>query len=155
MASPVSDRTYSLDTTTAAWIPAGPGLAFKPLAFLPDNGGWIQLLRLEPGTVIPRHRHTGEVHALNVSGERLLTDIDEVIGPWTYVHESPGDIDTWMAIGDEPCIIHVEVRGTVEYLDERDDVAVVVDGALQHRLYTAWCQQNSQPPNSALAPFEG
>jgi 2,4'-dihydroxyacetophenone dioxygenase len=154
MTSPASVRTYSLDTNDVAWIPAGAGLSFKPLAYLAGNAGWVQLLRLEPGTVIPRHRHTGEVHAINVSGQRMLIDTGEVIGPWTYVHESPGDVDTWMAIGDEPCIVHIEVRGTVEYLDEFDEIDVVVDGALQYGIYEAWCREHHQTPHPGLAPLE-
>ena len=29
-------------------------------------------LRLEPGTVVPLHRHHGEVHGYNLAGERKL-----------------------------------------------------------------------------------
>jgi hypothetical protein len=144
--------TYALDTNDLGWVPATPGLSFKPLAFLPDNSGWVQLLRLEPGTVIPRHRHTGSVHALNLSGHRLLIDRDEVIGPMGYVRESPGDIDSWQAVGDEPCIVHVEVLGTVEYLDPSGTPELVVDGDLQQQLYTAWCRDHDLTPDPRLVP---
>jgi quercetin dioxygenase-like cupin family protein len=146
-------ETYVLDTARMDWVPAGPGLSFKPLRFLPANGGWVQLLRLEPGTLIPRHRHTGEVHALNLSGYRRLIESDTVIGPGTYVHESRGDVDSWQAVGDEPCLIYVEVYGAVEYLDSEGDVLVQVDGDLQRRLYEDWCAASQREP--ALRAADG
>lgn len=143
--------TYALDTDSVGWVPTSPGLSFKPLAFLPGNAGWVQLLKLEPGTLIPRHRHTGDVHALNLQGSRRILDTDELIEPLTYVHENAGDVDSWMAVGDEPCIIYVEVNGTVEYLGDDDEPALVVDAALQQALYRGWCDEHGVKPLPALA----
>jgi 2,4'-dihydroxyacetophenone dioxygenase len=147
--------TYALDSHAIDWIPAGPGLSFKPLAFRPDNAGWVQLLRLDPGTTIPRHRHTGEVHAFNLAGHRLILGTDQVVGPQTYVHERPGDVDSWMAIGDVPCVVHVDVLGTVEYLGADDEPEVVVDAALQRELYVRWCAEHERPPHPSLVRAVG
>lgn len=143
--------TYVVDSQAMDWVPAGAGLAFKPLAFLPNNGGWIQLLRLEPGTTIPLHRHTGEVHALNLSGHRVVAGTEATIGPYTYVHECAGDVDTWTAVGSEPCVVHVEVHGTVDYLNEDGTIELVVDAELQRQLYLAHCEAVGCPPNADLA----
>lgn len=155
MEATVQPTTYALDAHAIDWVPAGPGLSFKPLAFHPGNAGWVQFLRLDPGTVIPRHRHTGEVHALNLQGHRLILDTGQVIGPFAYVHESAGDIDSWMAVGDEPCIIHIEVLGTIEYLGPGDRVATTVDGNLQRQLYLRHCAEKGQKPQAALAGSPG
>ncbi|MDB4986012.1 MAG: cupin protein [Myxococcaceae bacterium] len=144
--------TYVLDTSCMDWVPAGPGLSFKPLRFFPGNAGWAQLLRLEPGTVIPRHRHTGEVHAYNLSGHRLLIESNTRVGPGTYVHEAAGDVDSWEAVGDEPCLLYVEVHGTVEYLQPDGAVAVAVDGNLQRKLYEDWCAANGPKPEPLAGP---
>jgi 2,4'-dihydroxyacetophenone dioxygenase len=69
----------ALDTLSLPWIPLGPGESFKPLHFYPDNRARALLLRLEPGTVVPRHRHLGDVQAFNLSGQRQL-DTGEVVG---------------------------------------------------------------------------
>jgi 2,4'-dihydroxyacetophenone dioxygenase len=144
-------ETYALDTHGVEWVPAGPGLSFKPLAFLPRNSGWVQLLRIDPGTVIPRHRHTGEVHAFNLEGHRLiLGPTGQVVGPLTYVHERIADIDSWMAVGDVACVVHVEVHGTVEYLGADDEPELVVDADLQRGLYLAWCDEHDRSPNPRL-----
>jgi len=138
--------TYALDTHDMDWVPAGPGLCFKPLRFFPNNGGWAQLLRLEPGTLIPPHRHTGEVHAFNLSGHRHLIEANVSVGPGTYVHEAAGDIDSWRAVGDEPCVVYVEVHGSVEYLRPDGSVEVAVDGELQRKLYQGWCAAHQREP---------
>ncbi len=79
------------------------------------------LLRVEPGTLIPRHRHEGDVHAFNLAGRREL-HTGEIVGPGGYVYEPPGNVDSWRAIGDEPVIVHVVARGALDYLGEDDRV---------------------------------
>ncbi len=55
-----------LRTEDMPWIPTSPGKSFRPLRF--DAGGWSELMRLEPGSLVARHRHTGHVHALTCRG---------------------------------------------------------------------------------------
>jgi len=98
------------------WVALGSGRSFKPLRFFADDRGFVELLRLEPGTAIPLHRHTGEVHAYNVQGSRRL-NTGELIGPGDYVHEPAGNVDAWAVVGDEALIVLVVVMGAVEYLD--------------------------------------
>ena len=40
----------------------------QPLRF--EGHGWSELMCLEPGSVVALHRHTGDVHAYNLSGTR-------------------------------------------------------------------------------------
>jgi quercetin dioxygenase-like cupin family protein len=105
------------------WQPISPGFALKVLrGGASDDDTRVLLLRLEPGTETGRHRHTGEIHALNLAGRRKILDTDEVIGPGGYLYEPPGNCDNWMAIGDEPVIVYLTARGTIEYLDEHGGV---------------------------------
>jgi hypothetical protein len=62
-----AEPAYPLDTESQPWIPTGPGKSFRP-RFSED--GWSELMRLEPGSMVALHRHTGDVHALNLSGRR-------------------------------------------------------------------------------------
>jgi 2,4'-dihydroxyacetophenone dioxygenase len=132
------------DTSQMDWIPLREGLSFKPITFFPGDTGCQILLRVEPGTVIPLHRHTGEIHGFNLSGQRRLLDSDRVIGPGMYVYEPPGNVDTWKAIGDEPCVIHIEVNGRIEHLDDRGEVVMVVDAASYRRIYLDWQARASE-----------
>src|SRR5580704_12963845 len=71
-----------LDTQSMPWIATGPGKAFRPLRFTAD--GWSELMRLDPGSMVALHRHTGEVHAFNLSGTREIFGTGERVGPGNY-----------------------------------------------------------------------
>lgn len=111
-----------IDHESLPWQPIRPGFSLKLFRGGTDADTRALLLRLEPGTVVPRHRHEGEVHAWNLAGARKLLDTGEVVGPGGYVYEPPGNVDSWMAVGDEPAIILVTVRGAIETLGENDEV---------------------------------
>ncbi|MBZ4418039.1 cupin domain-containing protein [Myxococcus sp. RHSTA-1-4] len=130
-------------TDRIPWVPMGrPGFSFKPLRFFHDDSGWMYLLRVEPGTLVPLHRHTGEVHGYNLAGQRKLIDTGEVIGPGTYVYEPAGNVDSWMAVGDEPVILHITVRGAVEYLGQDGEVVGRVTSNDRLQSYRRWCEEN-------------
>jgi len=129
----------ALDTETVPWIPLGPGQSFKPLRFFAR--GRALLLKLDPGTVVPRHRHLGEVHGYTVRGFRKL-DTGEVIGPGGYVYEPPGNVDSWMAIGEEPVIVHILSFGAMEYLADDDTVVRRDSPATLRETYLRYCREN-------------
>lgn len=103
------------------WMPEGEGKWSLPIAFLPEGAGWVELMRLRPGVRVGLHRHTGEVHALNLQGSRRLND-GRLVGVGEYVYEPSGNADWWQAEGAEDLIVHVVVKGAVEYLGAHRDV---------------------------------
>lgn len=113
-----------------AWMPEGEGKWSLPLQFLPeaDGGGWVELMRLAPGTKLTLHRHHGEVHGLNLQGRRRLDD-GRIVAAGDYIFEPNGNVDSWEAVGDEVLVLHVVVRGDVDYVNS--------DGRLQRRITTA------------------
>jgi 2,4'-dihydroxyacetophenone dioxygenase len=150
-----------VDTAGIPWVPLGPGLSFKPVRFLWKLRGRIVLLRLEPGTLIPTHRHGGEVHAFNLSGQRKLLESGEVVGAGGYVYEPPGNVDSWMAVGDGPLIVHLTAYGAVEYLGENGEVRQRETAATLLEAYHRHCDTQGLAPldlleredYTALAPF--
>ena len=133
-----------LDTQSMPWIATGPGKAFRPLRFTAD--GWSELMRLEPGSMVALHRHTGEVHAFNLSGTREIAGNGDRVGPGGYVYEPAGNVDEWGAVGDEPCIVHIKVTGAIEYLGEDGQVIETVSAKTQHAVYLAWCREHGVRP---------
>ncbi|MBB3062528.1 cupin domain-containing protein [Microbulbifer rhizosphaerae] len=134
--------TRSVSDTDAPWVPLGEGKAFKPLRFLCDNRGFVELLRLEPGVEIGWHRHTGEVHAFNLQGTREL-HTGERIGPGDYVYEPPGNTDRWRAIGEVPLVLLVVVMGEVDYLDADGEVSARYSAGTLQELYRRYCEEQS------------
>ena len=133
-----------LDTESMPWIATGPGKAFRPLRFAAD--GWSELMRLEPGSIVALHRHTGDVHAFNLSGTREVFGTGERVGPGSYVYEPAGNVDEWGAVGEQPCIVHIKVTGAVEYLGEDGQVIETVSAETQRAACLAWCREYGVRP---------
>jgi len=133
-----------LDTGSMPWIPTGSGKSFRPLRFTAD--GWSELMRLEPGSSVAVHRHTGEVHAFNLAGTREIFGTGELVGPGAYVYEPAGTVDGWGAVGDEPCVVHIKVTGTIEYLGQNGEVIEAVNAGTQREIYLAWCREHAVLP---------
>ena len=123
----------------ADWIPEGEGKWSLPIQFLPDDAGWVELMRLSPGTRLGLHRHTGEVHALTLTGERRLND-GRMVRPGDYIHEPAGNVDWWEATGTEELLVHVVVKGSVEYLGPHHTVLQRITTADRRADYQRWCE---------------
>lgn len=125
------------DAQALPWAPVSPGYSFKALHTAPDASEWVLMMRFEPGTIVPRHRHLGPTHVFNVAGHRKL-DTGEIIGPGGYVLELPGNIDSWSVVGTEPLILFVTVNGEVHYVDENDQVIRRTSAATSLEAYRAY-----------------
>lgn len=132
------DRTsHPLSTLEQPWMPLSPGISVRPLWF-GDDERTLQL-RVDPGVSVGRHRHTGPVHAFNVSGSRELGN-GEIAGPGDYVHEPAGNADCWRAVGDVPCIVQITLSGRVVYIADDGSEANYTDTAKLKEQYVDWCR---------------
>jgi 2,4'-dihydroxyacetophenone dioxygenase len=151
MHTPSTIRHHLVDTACAEWIPLEPGQAFKPIA-LPDTGPRQLLLRVDPGTVVGLHRHHGPVHGFTLAGTRVLLDpAGHVAAPaGAYVHEPAGTVDSWMAVGDEPCVVHIAIEGAMDTVDDRGEVLRSSGTPELRRIYLAWCAATGAEPSTAV-----
>jgi len=82
-----------------AWEGVAAGISVKVLATDPDNRRVTMLVRLDPGTDYPPHRHAGieELHLLD--GELLIDDRE--LHPGDYNRAEPGTVDhrVWSKTG--------------------------------------------------------
>jgi 2,4'-dihydroxyacetophenone dioxygenase len=145
---PANYNSQALDSESIPWIPLGPGESFKPLRFFPNDRGRVLLLRLEPGTIAPRHRHLGDVHGFNLSGSRQLLETGEIVGPGAYVFEPAGNVDSWMAVGDEPVIVHITSFGAMEYLGNNDEVLRRDTASSLRDVYLRYCEEHNLAPRN-------
>jgi len=149
MATTAAACPHPVRTEEMAWIPTGGGKSFRPLRFDPD--GWSELMRLDPGSVVGLHRHTGEVHAFTLAGVRQILGTDEILAAGDYLHEPTGNVDSWQAVGDEPCVVHIQITGAVEYLDDTaTQVVGRADSNTQRQTYLAWCAGHGLAPHPSL-----
>ncbi|MFZ5616705.1 MAG: cupin domain-containing protein [Pseudomonadota bacterium] len=140
------DKTSTpIMTTELPWMPLSPGVSVRPLRFAGDERS-LQL-RVDPGVSVGRHRHTGAVHAFNVSGSREL-GTGEIAGPGAYVYEPPGNEDCWRCVGDEPCIVQINLTGRVIYVGDDGEMLSFTDTARLREQYLAWCAANGVAPQA-------
>lgn len=126
------------------WIPESPVKSWKPLRFFGDGRGFVEMMRMSPGAIMPLHRHTGEIHAFNLEGERLLCT-GERIGPGEYVYEPSGNTDWWRVVGDVPLTVLVVVHGEVEFIAADGTVRNRVSAKTQLAAYREYCETNGLP----------
>ena len=126
------------------WIPESPVKSWKPLRFFSDGSGFVELMRMSPGAIMPLHRHTGAIHAFNLEGERVLCT-GERIGPGQYVYEPPGNTDWWKVVGDVPLVVMVVVHGEVEFIGADGSVRNRVGASTQLAAYREYCEANGLP----------
>ena len=125
---------------TLPWVPSPiRGKSSRPLRFLRDDRGFVELLRMEPGVAMPLHRHAAETHAFNLSGTRRLAS-GETIGPGDYVYEPPDNVDAWEVVGAEPMIALVVVMGHVEHLASDGSVRSIASASTRRAEYEAYCR---------------
>lgn len=81
------------------WEEAAPGIHVKILASNAANDGLSMLVRLDPGTDYPGHRHAGieELHLLH----GILKVDDRTLHPGDFIHSEAGSVDhrVWSETG--------------------------------------------------------
>lgn len=143
-ARPLTPHDAFIASADLPWIPSStPGKSARPLRFLGDEG-FVELLRMEPGTTMPLHRHTGPVHVYQLSGLRQL-DNGQLIGPGDYILEPAGNVDWWKVVGDEPMVAFVLVMGEVQFLGPGGEARAVANAAGQRAEYLRHCAEHGLP----------
>jgi anti-sigma factor ChrR (cupin superfamily) len=73
------------------WEEPAPGIHVKILATNPQNDSVSMLVRLDPGTDYPGHRHAGteELHLLH----GVLNVDDRTLYPGDFIHAEAGSVD--------------------------------------------------------------
>lgn len=140
----LAQSVLGVATDALPWIPAvTPGKWARPLRFLGDRG-FVELLRMTPGTVMPLHRHSGEVHVYQLAGQRRLGS-GELLGPGDYVYEPTGNVDWWEAVGEDDLLALAVVMGTVEFLAPGGEVCGRADVHTQRADYVRHCRAHGLP----------
>ncbi len=103
------------------WIEHRAGVRFRPVAFNVSQGGWTNILRMTPGTQMPRHYHTGPVHGFTLQGSWRYLEHDWTAPSGTYILEPPGEAHTLVCEADQTVdmITFFIVTGSLIYTDEQ------------------------------------
>jgi len=138
----------SLSAADLPWVPLRTGMWMRPLCFLDD--GYSLQLRVAPGVRTGVHRHTGEVNALTLSGQRRIFTSGELLGPGSFIHEPTGNEDDWGCVGDEDCIVMITLTGRVEYLTAAGELDHYTDTHTAQAAYLRHCASTGTAAVAAL-----
>jgi 2,4'-dihydroxyacetophenone dioxygenase len=83
------------------------GISIQPFFFDVANGTWVIKVVAQPGTVLPRHFHTGPVHLWTLSGTWNYVEFpDQPQSGGHYLYEPGGSVHQFMVPADakEPAV---------------------------------------------------
>ena len=139
----------AIDSDKIPWVPQGTSgrVWFKPLRFDLTTGRWINLIRMTGEGKINRHRHSGgQVIGYCVEGTWHYQEREWQAKPGTLIWEPPGDIHTLIVDSDEGMITLFIIEGTIQYLDDNDQMISQDDVFSKLKYYLDYCAANGIEP---------
>jgi 2,4'-dihydroxyacetophenone dioxygenase len=117
------------------------GVRLKLLMADVEGGRFVVRIRFAPGTQLPPHKHTGEVHAFTLTGEWYYLEYEDRARSkaGSYLFEPPGSTHTLKVADnntDETDVLYV-VYGALLHMDETGAVVAVGDAESHLRDYMA------------------
>jgi 2,4'-dihydroxyacetophenone dioxygenase len=111
------------------WATFFPGIEVKLLRASETTASYTLLARFAPGTVLPKHRHFGEVQAYTLQGTWHYKEYEWVANAGSLVFEQPGSAHTLHVPDDakEPAVILFIVTGGMALLTDEDEVFMLED----------------------------
>ena len=138
MASPASAPTATpLDTESVPWVTFFPGIEVKLLRASEADAKYTLMARFAPGTILPKHKHFGEVQAYTMQGTWHYIEYDWFAHAGSLVYEQPGATHTLHVPEDakEPAVILFMVTGGMALLTDEDEVFMLEDVAAMRERY--------------------
>ena len=126
------------------------GYEIRPLFLDRENGTWVLYAKFPPGTLLPRHFHTGTVHFFTTKGRWNYVEYPE--DPQTagsYLYEPGGSIHQFSVPADatEAAEGFMVVSGAnVNFDDEGNFVDITDAGSLEDGIAAAAQLQNVATP---------
>ncbi len=121
------------------WVPLSDGVSYKPMRFDFSSGVWVNLLQIQPGARLGRHRHNGgPVLAYCLKGSWRYLERTWVAVEGSFVYEPPGDIHTLIA-GPEGMTTLFVTDGVLQYFDRDDNLDHEDNVFTRYQGYIAHC----------------
>jgi len=132
------------------FVNLGDGTELQLLQVDVEAGLWVIRSRFAPGTIVPTHKHTGEVFAFTLAGSWKYVEYPEVNVAGSYLYEPAGSIHTLTvpAENDGMTDVWFAIYGANLNLDADGNVETVIDAGLVKDTYFALCEAEGHPrPN--------
>ncbi|MEH0580474.1 2,4'-dihydroxyacetophenone dioxygenase family protein [Streptomyces sp. B21-108] len=130
------------------WVPFVPNVFIKHLTFDVRGSSAANVLWVQEGGTLGRHRHRGPVSGYVLEGSWRYLEYDWVGRPGDFVRESPGRSHTLYSERGMKTMFWL--NGPLEFLDEEDRVMETVDVFWFIDHYESYCRDNGLKINERL-----
>jgi hypothetical protein len=141
------EEGYINDDSTP-WVPFVPNVFIKHLTFDVRTSSAANVLWVQEGGVLGRHRHRGPVSGYVLEGSWRYMEYDWVARRGDFVRESPGRSHTLYSERGMKTMFWL--NGPLEFLDEEDRVLESVDVFWFIDHYESHCKANGIEINERL-----
>jgi quercetin dioxygenase-like cupin family protein len=133
------------------WVPFVENVSIRHLSFDVRTNSYVNVLRVDSGGRLGRHRHRGPVSGYCLEGSWRYLEYDWVASPGAYVHEFPGAIHTLVCENPTGMQTLFWMNGSLEFCaDDSDEIVDVLDvfWFIQH--YTSYCEEHGIPIDESM-----
>ncbi len=112
------------------FVDIGDGTLIQLLMVDLTQNIWITRNRMQPGTRVIKHYHTGAVYAFTIQGSWLYEEYPDTVNePGSFLFEPAGSVHTLTIPEDQTgeTVVWFLIHGTNINIDERGDVVSIAD----------------------------
>ena len=132
------------------YVPFKPNVFIRHLAFDVRHNAFANILWVNKGGMLGRHRHRGPVFACVLEGSWRYLEYDWVARPGSYVQESPGVIHTLVSDDPNGMKTFFWLNGSLEFYDEHDNLLETMDVFWFIDHYLNYCREHGLKINPKL-----
>ena len=137
-----------VDGDGSPWVPFIPNVYIKHLTFDVRSSSAANVLWVQAGGELGRHRHRGPVSGYVIEGSWLYREYSWVAKAGDFVRESPGRTHTLYSENGMKTFFWL--NGPLEFLDDEDRVMETVDVFWFINHYETYCQEQGIPIDPRL-----
>jgi len=124
------------------WVDTGTGVEIKLVQADVELGLWIVRNRFAPGSVVQKHKHTGQVFGYTLSGAWKYAEYPYVNRAGSFLFEPAGSEHTLTVLDDNTELTDVwfQIYGANLNLDADGNVESITDAGGIYEAYMALCE---------------
>jgi 2,4'-dihydroxyacetophenone dioxygenase len=124
------------------WVSAGAGVEIKLVQADIELGLWIVRNRFAPGSVVQKHKHTGQVFGYTLTGAWKYAEYPYVNRAGSFLFEPAGSEHTLTVLDDNTELTDVwfQIYGANLNLDADGNVESITDAGGIYAAYMALCE---------------
>ncbi|MRI34232.1 hypothetical protein EOPP23_14655 [Endozoicomonas sp. OPT23] len=134
------------------WVDQGMGIGFKILRVCNQTGSWVTMNRFPPGTLLPKHRHSGAVTAFTLQGRWGYQEHDFLATEGSVIREPANSAHTLIVpeSTDEDAVVFFCIDGSLTNFGEDGSVWGIADGHSQLADYLRLAEEQGLSVDASL-----